>query len=320
VRDVLQRFPVIVGPTAGGKSALAVEVALELERRGLGGGEVVTADAFQVYRGLDVGTAKPTSEERRGVAHHLIDVVEPGEAFTVHDWLGLATRAIEEIRGRGHVPIVAGGTNLYVKALMEGLFSGPGADEGVRAELRAMDPAARRAELERVDPAAAGRIHANDERRTIRALEVFRLTGRPISEWQGQWDGDRAPADRVLVGLWWEREALNRRVNARVREMMARGLEAEARGLWEAGKLIGQAGEALGYKQLVRHFEGGCTLEEAVEQIKIETRRFAKNQRTWLRRLRQTPGSTWIDTGATPAGEWHQIVVCQCVAPAARPE
>lgn len=307
------RFPVIVGPTAGGKSALAVDVALELERRGLGRGEVITADAFQVYRGLDIGTATPSMEERRGVTHHLIDVVEPGEPFSVHDWLGLATRAIDEIRGRGHVPIVAGGTNLYIKALMEGMFSGPGSDETIREALRALHPDARRAELERVDPAAAARIHRNDERRTIRALEVHRLTGRPISEWQGQWDRDEVARDRVLIGLEWERDELNTRINERVRGMMASGLLEEVQRLHEAGRLIGQAAEGLGYKQLVRYLIGCWTLDEAVEQIKIETRRFAKNQRTWLRRLRRTPGSTWILTESEPGANWPQIAADQCL-------
>ena len=306
------RFPVIVGPTAGGKSALAVDVALQFERDGRGIGEVVTADAFQVYRGLDIGTAKPTEAERRGVAHHLIDVVEPGEPFNVHDWLALAQRTIEDIRARGHVPIVAGGTNLYIKALMEGMFSGPGADDEIRATLRALDPETRRAELERVDPAAAARIHRNDERRTIRALEVHRLTGRPISDWQGQWDQDAGPDDRVLIGLEWDREALSARINQRVKHMMDDGLLDETKRLHAAGRLVGQAGEALGYKQLVRSLEGLSSTDDSVEQIKIETRRFAKNQRTWLRRLRRIPGSTWIDTQVEPVANWAQIVVKQC--------
>ena len=150
--------------------------------------EIVTADAFQVYRGMDIGTAKPTMEERAGVPHHLIDIVEPTEKFTVEQWLSLAEAKIDELRGRGVLPIVVGGTHLYSKAWMDGLFEGPGANEHVREELRALTPTARRAELDRVDPAAAARIHFNDERRTIRALEVYRLTGQPISAQQKQWD------------------------------------------------------------------------------------------------------------------------------------
>ncbi len=308
------RFPVIVGSTASGKSALAVEVALALEARGMPRGEVVSADAFQVYRGMDIGTAKPTPDERRGVAHHLIDLVEPDdpEPFTLHRWLTLANALIDDLRARGVTPIVVGGTHLYVKALLDGLFNGPGEDAALRAELRAMDPAARRLELEHADPAAASRIHPNDERRTIRALEVFRLTGRPISEHQSQWD--RTPRqDAMLVGLEWPTEALNRRINARVKEMMDRGLLDEVRAL--SPQLGPQAREALGYKQLLTHLVGRTSLEEAVEAVKIETRRFAKNQRTWLRRLRGTPGSLWLNAdGETPA-RLAQAVVVAVLAP-----
>ncbi len=305
---MLQRFPIIVGPTAGGKTAVAVALAHELERRVGARGEVVTADSMQVYRGMDVGTATPTPNERGGVSHHLIDLVDPTEAFSVDRWLSLAEPLIDRIRTAGSVPIVVGGTHFYVKALLEGLFDGPGGDEATREALRALTPDERRAELERVDPEAAARIHPNDDRRTIRALEVHRLTGTPISGWQGQWDRGRTRPDAALIGLEWPAEALNRRVNARVREMVDRGLVEEARGLWASGRLCGQASQALGYKQLVAHFEADArgdaspTLEEAIERIKIETRRFAKQQRTWLRRLRPTPGSLWLDASAGDAG------------------
>jgi len=304
------RFPVIVGPTAGGKSALAVETALALEARGLPRGEVVSCDSIQVYKGLDIGSGKATEPERRGVVHHLIDLVEPTETFSVQQWLDHAERTIADICARGSTPIVVGGTHLYIKALLDGLFKGPGSDAALRAQLEAMDPAERRAELERVDPEAAARIHPNDLRRTVRALEVYRLTGTPISAQQRQWDaGGGGRDDCVLVGLEWETDAINRRINDRVRDMIERGLVDEACALWESGRLGPTAREALGYKQLVRHFEGDWSLEEAVEQIKIETRRFAKNQRTWLRRLRATPGSVWIDAGSGGPAEWAQDVV-----------
>lgn len=321
-RPTPHRFPVIAGPTAGGKSDLAVAVALALrERHGIEG-EIVSADSMQVYRGLDIGSAKPTPDERRGVPHHLIDVAEPTESFSVDRWLSLAEAAIDGIRGRGGVPIVVGGTHLYIKALLEGLFEGPAADPALRAELGAMDPAARRAELERVDPAAAARIHPNDERRTIRALEVFRLTGRPISELQQQWDAGRVRRDCVLVGLEWEVPSLNRRINARVKRMMERGLLEETRALWESGRLGPQAAEALGYKQLLAYLKGPQTpgrLEEAVEAIKIETRRFAKNQRTWLRRLRTTPGSVWLQPERTDPDQRVQVVLQQVFTPSGHP-
>ncbi|MCC6971490.1 MAG: tRNA (adenosine(37)-N6)-dimethylallyltransferase MiaA [Phycisphaerales bacterium] len=294
------RTILIVGPTAGGKTDLGVELALRLS------GEVVTADAFQIYRGMDIGTAKPTPEERRGVPHHLLDIVDPPDSFTVHQWLALANRAIDDIASRGRVPIVVGGTNLYVKSLLDGLFEGPAPDAALREELRAMPPEARREELERVDPGAARRIHPNDERRTIRALEVFRQTGRPISEHQTQWDAPGTDASRLLVGLDWPIETINRRINARVRAMIERGLVDEVRAL-SAG-LGAQAREALGYKQILAHLEGRMSLDDAVEKIKIETRRFAKNQRTWLKRLRLTPGSLWIDAGVTPREQWAELI------------
>ena len=288
------RFPVIIGPTAGGKSALAMALCDALRDQGHAG-EIVSADAIQIYRGLDIGSAKATPEERAAIPHHLIDVVEPEDAYSVHQWLAAANAAIDDIRSRDAVPIVVGGTHLYIKALLDGMFDGPGADEALRDQLRAMDPAARRAELERVDPRAAARIHFNDERRTVRALEVFRLTGRPISAHQAQWDAASPRADALLVGLEWETDAINGRINERVREMVRRGLVEEARALWEAQRFGPQSREALGYKQLIAHFERRGTLEEAIEVIKIETRRFAKNQRTWMRRLRATPAGVWIE-------------------------
>ncbi|TVS05045.1 MAG: tRNA (adenosine(37)-N6)-dimethylallyltransferase MiaA [Phycisphaerales bacterium] len=313
-RQQIRRFPLIVGPTAGGKTALAVEAALAFETLTGVRGEVVSADSMQIYRGLDIGSAKPTPAERRGVRHHLIDIAEPTESFSVHQWLEAAEAAIDEIKARGATPIVAGGTHLYIKALLDGLFEGPGADEALRQKLAAIPAAERRAELERVDPEAAARIHPNDERRTIRALEVYRLTGTPISEHQRQWDRGRERSDRVLIGLDWPAEALSRRINARVRQMVEQGLIEEARALWQAGRLGPQAREALGYKQLIEHFEGRNGLDDAIEAIKIETRRFAKNQRTWLRRLKATPGSVWIDAANTPPAEWAQVVVNTCLS------
>ena len=307
------RTPLIVGPTAGGKSSLAVEVCRALAARGQPA-EIVTADALQVYRGLDVGTAKPTEAERGGVPHHLIDLVDPesDEPFSLHDWLGAANACIADLDRRGVLPVVVGGTHLYAKSLLDGVFEGPEPDEALRDELRAMEAGERRAELARVDPAAAERIHPNDERRTVRALEVYRLTGTPISELQQQWDAVKPASRYLLVGLDWPTDAINRRINARVRGMVEGGLVDEARRLWEAGALGGQAGQALGYKQLVAHFEGRCSQAEAIERIKIETRRFAKNQRTWLKRLRRTPGSTWIDATAGDPSEWSQVVVSNC--------
>jgi len=312
------RFPVIIGPTAGGKSTLAVEVARVMHARHSIVCEIVTADAIQIYRGLDIGSAKPTVSERSGIPHHLIDVAEPTERFSVDEWLKLAQTAITDIKSRGHLPIVVGGTHLYIKAFLEGLFDGPAVNDAIRIELAALDPAARRAELERVDPVAASRIHPNDQRRTIRALEVYRATGKPISEHQSQWDSGNTRSDCVLFGLDWEIPALNQRINLRVKHMIEAGLVQEVRALHESRKFGPQAREGLGYKQILAHFDARCTLEEAIERIKIETRRFGKNQRTWLRRLRTIPGSHWISMPSTSLETSIQLVVEQVLTSSVR--
>ncbi|MEO1008877.1 MAG: tRNA (adenosine(37)-N6)-dimethylallyltransferase MiaA [Planctomycetota bacterium] len=315
--------PVIAGPTAGGKTEIAIACARLGAERGAPG-EIISADAFQIYRGMDIGTGKAPQAERDpsqgGVPHHLIDIVEPMERFTVADWLARAAEAIADIEVRGGWPIVAGGTHLYVKALLDGLFEGPPADEALRAELRALGLPALREELGRVDPASAARIDANDERRTIRALEVWRLTGRTISDCQRQWDSAEPSGPlhgrALLVVLDWSAESINRRINARVRAMLEAGLAGEVRRLDEAGRLGPQAREALGYKQLLGAAQSGFSLDSAAERIKIETRRFAKNQRTWLRRLvASPPGGASIlrvDPENRDPGEIAQGIVKHC--------
>lgn len=308
------RFPVICGPTAGGKTAAAVALAhMLIERHGITA-EVVTADAYQIYKGMDIGTAKPTSAEREGIPHHLIDLVEPTERFTLDQWLSAAEAKITELRDRNILPIVVGGTHLYIKALMEGLFEGPAANPALRAELEAMDPAARRAELQRVDPAAALRIHPNDLRRTVRALEVHRLTGKAISDHQGQWDqGGGGRPDALLVTLNWPTDALNRRINARVKQMMERGLLEEVRCIAANPGFGPQACEAIGYKQLLPLVQqkGMLTtsLEDAIERIKIDTRRFGKSQRTWLKRLSPIEGCVPIEASIDDPRTIAQTIV-----------
>jgi tRNA dimethylallyltransferase len=237
---------------------------------------------------MDIGTAKPTAAERAAVMHHLIDVVDPTESFTVARFVEMADAVI----GEGKRPmIVVGGTPLYYKALFEGLFEGPGADDGIRKRLGEKDLAELHAKLTEIDPAAAARIHVNDRKRIVRALEVHELTGRPISSFQTDWESGKSRHEAVWVGMQWEREALNRRINARVKAMMAGGWVEETRGLLDRfGELSTTAAEATGYRELIEHIEGRTSLEEAIEQIKIATRQLARRQMKWLKRFPNVHG------------------------------
>ncbi|MBN2129084.1 MAG: tRNA (adenosine(37)-N6)-dimethylallyltransferase MiaA [Sedimentisphaerales bacterium] len=281
----------ILGVTASGKGRVAFELARALD------GEIVSVDSMKVYRRMDIGTAKPPAEARRGVPYHLIDVVEPSESFSVGLYLEKALPAIEEIRRRGRTVIAVGGTALYIKALLYGLFEGPGSDERIRAELHSRAEAEGLArlhgELARVDPEAAERINPNDARRIIRALEVHRLTGRPISSFQRQFEVERPLHDWMLIGLRRERALESRRINARVRKMVEAGLVGEVESLLaEAEPLSKQARSAIGYAEIIEHLEGRMDRETAVERVKINTRRLAKGQRTWFKTFR---GVHWID-------------------------
>ena len=271
---------VILGPTASGKTAVSIEAGLRA------GAEVLSVDSMQVYRGMDVGTAKPTEAERRGVVHHLIDVVPPSEPFTVARFVEFADAVIADAAQRG-VPLVAtGGTPLYYKALFEGLFEGPGADETVRERLRALPNEELFRRLNEVDPQSAARIHANDHKRLVRALEVYELTGRPISSFQTHWSDPSPRHPAVWVGLDWDKDALNRRINARVKQMIAAGWVEEVRRLLETYPTLSHtAAEATGYRELIDHVQGKLSLDEAVEQIKIATRQLARRQMKWFRRF-----------------------------------
>ena len=289
----------ILGSTASGKSAAARQLAGRL------GGQIVSVDSMKVYRRMDIGTAKPTPAQRAEIPHHCIDIVEPGEPFSVARYVEHADRAISHIAAAGGVVLAAGGTGLYLKALAEGLFEGPAADADVRRRLteRAAKEglAALHAELAAIDPEAAARIHPNDEKRIVRALEVHELTGEPISRLQEQWDRQRTRYDCVFIGLRRRREDVNRRVNARVKRMIAQGLRDEVAALLaEPAGLSPQAAQALGYAEMIEHLSGRCSLEDAVEQIKINTRRFARKQQTWFRRFRDTH---WIDVAEDASAE-----------------
>lgn len=319
---------VVLGPTAGGKSDLAVGLA----ERIASGGEVVGADAFQVYRHLDAGTAKPDRVLRGRVPHHLIDIVEPTERFTVHDWLGRAHEVIADIQSRGKTPIVVGGTNLYMKALLDGMFDGPGQDLAFRASVDEVDTPALHVRLKQIDPAAAERVKPADRQRIVRALEVYQLTGQPISALQTQWEAEQSQGiDATLIGLQWSAEAINPRINLRVKAMfypekvdpeIAQSICINGESLVDEVKRLRQQGcfesvldgqshaapnqarEALGYKQILASIEGTdpkiATLDDAFEKTKVLTRRFAKQQRTWLKRF---TAAAWVDCEAATSEE-----------------
>ena len=278
----------LLGVTASGKSALGHRLAQRF------GGEIICVDSMTIYRGMDIGTAKPTPAEQSEVPHHLLDLVEPSDSFSVARFVELADQAVTEIAARGRPVFAVGGTMLYVKCFYEGIFAGPGADASIRDEIRRraeqIGVEALHAELAAVDPAAAARIHRNDIRRIERAIEVHRLTGQPISALQQQWDSSqlRRPEWRwSLIGLRREREIENRRINERVRRMLAAGLVDEARRIWSDPRGVGQqASQAVGYAELYEHFAGRLALDEANERIKINSRHLAKQQRTWLKRMR----------------------------------
>jgi tRNA dimethylallyltransferase len=275
----------IIGPTASGKSALAMAIARKCAA------EILSIDSMQIYSGMDIGTAKPIQQDRNEIKHHLIDVARPDEMFSAARFVELADAVIAQSKS----PLVAtGGTPMYFKALFDGLFEGPGADESLRNRLRSLSGAELHERLKNVDAAAAQRIHVDDTRRLVRALEIYELTGKPISLLQKQWQSNqpsRIPA--VWIGLMWERDELNRRINARVKEMIAAGWVGEVRALLaKYPGLSRTAAGATGYAELIEYAAGRMGLEEAVEQIKIATRQLARRQMKWFRRFSHVH---WLD-------------------------
>ena len=281
-----QRIVCIVGPTACHKTELSIELAKRI------GGEIVSADSVQVYFGMDIGSAKPTIEERQGIPHHLIDCLPiDTPEFSASMFRQLATSAIEEILSRGRIPIVVGGSGLYVNALTYPLgFAVPKDDAARENAVCEYDQSAEGAyaRLKRVDPITAERLHPNDKKRIVRALEVFDCSGRPLSSYGADFqntEGKQASFEPMIVGLTMDRELLYQRINLRVDLMMERGLLAEARAIYDANyNRVLPAMKSIGYQQLFAFFEGKCTLDEAVEKIKQDTRHFAKRQLTWFKR------------------------------------
>ncbi len=289
----------ILGVTASGKGRAAFELARELD------GEIVSVDSMKVYRRMDIGTAKPAKDARQQVRYHMIDIVEPSESFSVGLFLEKANAAIEDIRSRGKAVIAVGGTALYIKALLYGLFEGPGSDEQIRAGLRARAAAegldSLHRELTQIDPQAAERINVNDAKRIIRALEVYQLTGKPISGFQKQFEAERPILDWTLIGLRRDRPVESRRINARVKRMVDEGLVDEVKSLLAEDKpLSRQARCAIGYAEIIGHLQGRMSLDEAIELIKKNTRRLAKGQRTWFKTFRPMH---WIDIGEEESPE-----------------
>jgi tRNA dimethylallyltransferase len=270
----------IAGPTAVGKSEIALALAEQL------GGEIISADSMQVYRGLDIGTAKPSPADRARVPHHLIDICDLAESFDAAQFIRLAQKAVGEIQARGRMPVFCGGTGLYFKAFLSGLGEAPSANPELRAELEAASFEALLRELRERDPAAYEKIDKQNPRRVIRAMEVIRLTGKKFSEQRAEWKSAvQSPQSKVFFCFTRQPADLHARINIRVDEMFRHGLVDETRGLLQRGLEQNQtAMQAIGYRQVVEHLRGECSLAETIEQVKIRTRQFAKRQLTWFRR------------------------------------
>ncbi len=289
---VCQRRPLVVllGPTAVGKSRVGVQVARHL------GTEVLTADSRQVYRGMDIGTDKPAADERHGIPHRLIDLAGPDELFNTGWYRRAALAEIDRLYAESRLPFVVGGTGLYIRTLVRGLCSAPPADPRVRAELMDVSKEQGRdrlhAELAKVDPTTAARLHPNDEAKVMRALEVYRLSGQPMSEVQRQHKFQDAPFSALLIGLQRPKEELYRRIEERIDWQLAHGMIQETRALLDRGyrREFG-AMTGLGYRHVAAHVSGDCDYEEMVRLFKRDTRRFAKRQMTWFRK---EPGVQWI--------------------------
>ncbi len=274
----------LTGATASGKTAVAIELA------GLIDAEIISLDSMAIYRGMDIGTAKPSVELQQQVPHHLIDILDPNESFSVSQYRSAAHDAIDEIRSRNKEVLFVGGTALYLKAMLRGLFDGPPADwefrKQVEAELKDVPNEMLYERLKLVDPVSAHRLHPNDRRRIIRALEVYRQTGQPISHQQMEFDEARDPEQCRVFTLRHPRAVLHQRIESRVESMFQQGLVEEVRRLLDQfGELGHTASQAVGYREIIAHLNGEMDLEETVEKVRVRTRRFARHQETWFRGL-----------------------------------
>lgn len=277
-------MPVIIGPTAVGKTDLSIAIAQHWEA------EIVSADSRQIYRYLDIGTAKPTATQRQTVSHHMIDLLNPDEALNAARFVRMAGGCMRTIEARGKRPFIVGGSGLYVRALTDGLFPGPGAHPPLRAalaaEAQALGGQALHERLAQVDPQAAARIHPNDRVRIIRALEIYALTGTPITQWQRQWQDSFPRQGVLLIGLTRTREDLRQRISARTQAMLSQGLEAEVKGLLARGfPPTLPPLQSVGYREMIAYLAGELDLPHAQALIERNTWRLAKRQMTWFRHL-----------------------------------
>lgn len=285
----------ILGPTAVGKTEIAIDLAQRLNA------EIVSVDSRQIYQQMDIGTAKPTYQEQQAAPHHLIDCVEISQTFTVADYKILADTAISDIQNRNKQVILAGGAGLYFRAIVDGLFEGPGADGKLRSKLQ-IEAAEYGVEklhnrLRKCDPISADRIHPNNLIRVIRAIEVYELTGIPISQHQQQWEHKGQRYSFIAFGLTMSRPLLNDRINQRVDVMLANGLVKEVESILATGHSRDSfALQSFGYKELVAYLDGDCTYVEAVEQLKQNTRKFAKRQMTWFKKDKRIQ---WLERNTT---------------------
>ena len=295
-----KQIVVICGPTASGKTALSIALAKAFN------GEVVSADSMQIYRRMDIGTAKPTLEERDGVPHHMLDVAEPGESYSVSRYAEEASACVEDILARGRLPIVCGGTGLYIDGLIRGTdFQPAGTDSGLREQLEGeweiQGAEAMMARLAAVDPDSAARLHLSDKRRILRALEVYLATGETITVHNARSKAVSPRYEALMIGLNTEpRQILYDRIDRRVDVMLEQGLLQEVRSLLEDGLLEGTAAQAIGYKELLAHFRGEMPLEQAADLIRQKSRNYAKRQLTWFRRDERVK---WIVYNAPEAAQ-----------------
>lgn len=289
----VQHCRFLTGPTGSGKTGVGVELAQKLDA------EIISMDSMALYRGMDIGTAKPTAVERAAVPHHLVDLIGPDEEYSLAQYVATAHEKADEIRERGRSVLFVGGTPLYLKGLLRGLFKGPPADPAFRRaleeEAQRREPGWLHARLAQVDPASAERLHPNDARRIIRALEVADKTGMPMSDWQQQFNRLPEETGNLVYVLDWPRHELSGRIDRRVDEMFAAGLVEEVRGLMTlAPPLSRTARQAVGYREVIEHLEGRRGLDETIALVKQHTRQLAKRQGTWFRSL---PESRYVAMG-----------------------